>query len=51
MAPMATHTSAQKASKALNNLLHYSPKDQDALLGVLEEYLDDSDGENDDVRT
>ncbi len=45
MAPMATHTSAQKA---LNNLLHYS------LLG---EYftspadLDDSDGENDDVRT
>ncbi len=29
---MATHTSAREASKALNNLLHYSPEDQDALL-------------------
>ena len=36
---MATPTSANEASKALNDLLHYSPKDQDALLEVLENYF------------
>ncbi len=36
---MATHTSAREASKALNDLLHYSPEDQDALLEVLDDYF------------
>ena len=36
---MATHTSAREASKAINDLLHYSLEDQDALLDVLDEYF------------
>ncbi len=36
---VATHTSAREASKALNDLLHYSPEDQDALLEVLDDYF------------
>ncbi len=36
---MATRMSANEATKALNDLLHYSPEDQDALLDVLDEYF------------
>ena len=36
---MATKTSATEASKAVNDLLHYCPEDQEALLELLDDYF------------
>ncbi len=40
---MATSTSAREASKAINELLHYCPEDQEGLLDVLDEYFTSPD--------
>ncbi len=45
------NVSANEASKALNDLLHYSPEDQDALLEVIEHYFTSNEDEEDTTAT
>ena len=52
---MVTETGALEASKAVNDLLHYCPEDQEALLELLDDYftspadLESSDDEQDTI--